>query len=202
MCNWKSTIWRPVWRRTEAQRSNKIFTNTPTFPSSTVESLPPCPRGEMESRKQSLSPSLPCHKEMDWQLAAIPCHKGSNHSQIMWPCLPLSGHSQWQFYSDFKGLIDVESFLFNRVKSNSVSSCIFQSGKCHAKVITTWQNTPGQKKYFSTLSSMHIISMWCTCTYKQQATQVCSQGQSLAQDQALCALWLPKHFNNQNCLTK
>ena len=52
------SLWRPVWRRTEAKRSHWIFTNTSTFPSSTVEGLPPLPGGEMQSRKQRLSPSL------------------------------------------------------------------------------------------------------------------------------------------------
>lgn len=125
MCKWKSTTWRPVRRRTEAKRNNKIFTNTLTFPSSTVESLPPCPRGEMESRKQSLSPSL----LVPWGNGqAAGCH---SLSQGQWPlsdhvsCLPLSG----QFYSDYKGLIDVESCLLNRVKSNSVNFCIFHSEK-------------------------------------------------------------------------
>lgn len=95
---------------------------------------------------------------MDRQLAAIPCHKGSNHSQIMWSCLPLSGHSQWQFLNCYKGLINVESFLSNSVKSNSVSSCIFHTEKNSEKVITSLQNTLGEK-VFAALSSMHIISM-------------------------------------------
>lgn len=98
--------------------------------------------------------------------------------------------------------MDVESFLSNSVKSNSVCSCAFLCRKIREKSIITLQTHQEKKEIFATSSSLctsyhvHTLLNWQACV-QAIGNSACSQGQILAPCQALCPLWY-----NQNCLAK
>lgn len=145
LCNWRLTraLWRPVWRGRKPKGDTQLsLTLRPYSPVLWRVCRPP--RGEMQSRRQQLSPSLLATiRKQNHFLSQGHCDRLA--LRLWGPAFPCQGVPTGNFKVCIKDWWML--FLSSSTRSNSVCSCgVFLCRRIHEKNIIMSQNTLREKK--------------------------------------------------------